>query len=294
MLTPSLNTVMTRLLIVAAVIATLGLVTLVLSIPEASAQFRNGVIKYNENGTGPVMTFTATDPEMMGAVDWDVTGPDAGSFMIDDRGVLTFKKSPDFENMGDVATHGEIAAFDYNGDGDTDDTGEAVITAATASDNMYQIMVRATEQRAQGDMGPAKTSMIRVTVDVQNVNEPGVAKLTLRQPEASTEITASVTDPDTTAALSETWAWHVSKVQNPDISETNHWEDAPGTNDAGRIYTGRYDRGQVPARDGDLHCWRRYRSDRGGDVRVPRASGRVVCQQRLPGLQGWFDHKDGV
>ena len=224
MLTPSLNTVMTRLLIVAAVVATLGLVTFVLSAPQASAQLRDGIIKYKENGTGPVITFTATDPEMMGAVDWDVTGTDAVDFMIDERGVLTFKKSPNYESPKDRAH----AAIDLNGDGDTLDTGEAEQAAADSPNNFYQITVRATEQRAQGDMGPAKTSMIQVAVMVENSNESGAATLDLRQPEVGTTITASVTDPDG-EVTSPDWVWAVSKVQEPDIGEANHWEAGAGT-----------------------------------------------------------------
>ena len=67
MLTPSLNTVMTRLLIVAAVLAT----ALLLVVPATFAQ--EGPIEYAENGEGPVRDFTSTDPEGEG-IDWDVTG----------------------------------------------------------------------------------------------------------------------------------------------------------------------------------------------------------------------------
>ena len=40
-------------------------------------------------------TYTAVDPEMT-AVKWSLSGDDAGDFDID-GGVLTFKKSPDYE-----------------------------------------------------------------------------------------------------------------------------------------------------------------------------------------------------
>ena len=59
----------------------------------------DGTIEYAENGTGPVATYTAVDPEGT-AVKWSlaVVDPvdDAGDFDIDD-GVLTFKKSPNYE-----------------------------------------------------------------------------------------------------------------------------------------------------------------------------------------------------
>ena len=50
---------------------------------------------YEENGTGPVATYTAPDPEG-GSVGWSLEGVDAGDFTID-GGVLRFKSSPDFE-----------------------------------------------------------------------------------------------------------------------------------------------------------------------------------------------------
>ena len=55
---------------------------------------------YAENGTGPVSTFTATDPEGAGII-WSVEDTDNGKFDIT-GGVLTFKESPNFEMPGDV------------------------------------------------------------------------------------------------------------------------------------------------------------------------------------------------
>ena len=55
------------------------------------------VIPYQENGTGPVMTFTSTDPEngQPGeGIDWDLTGFDADDFLIDARGMLIFRRPP--------------------------------------------------------------------------------------------------------------------------------------------------------------------------------------------------------
>ena len=96
MLTPSLNTVMTRLLIVAAVLATLVLFAPAIFAQEAE---EGEIIEYSENGTDPVRTFVSSDPEGAG-IDWDVTGHDADSFSIDERGVLMFNKSPNYESPG--------------------------------------------------------------------------------------------------------------------------------------------------------------------------------------------------
>ena len=51
---------------------------------------------YAENGTGSVATYTASDPEGA-AVKWSLGGDDDSDFMID-NGVLSFKKSPDYES----------------------------------------------------------------------------------------------------------------------------------------------------------------------------------------------------
>ena len=66
----------------------------VVALPVSNLAFaqENGTIEYAENGTGPVATYTAMDPE--GAmVMWSLDGDDAGDFMIE-NGVLSFKKSP--------------------------------------------------------------------------------------------------------------------------------------------------------------------------------------------------------
>ena len=63
----------------------------------------SGAIEYAENGTDPVATFTAVDPEDMGAVTWSLksdaerlTDDDADFLTIDkSSGVLSFKKSPE-------------------------------------------------------------------------------------------------------------------------------------------------------------------------------------------------------
>lgn len=57
-------------------------------------------LTYKENGTGPVATFDASDPDN-DDLSWQVEGPDRKSFDISDEGVLSFKSSPDFENPAD-------------------------------------------------------------------------------------------------------------------------------------------------------------------------------------------------
>ena len=186
---------------------------------------------YAENGTGPVLTYTSMDPEGMG-IDWSLTGPDAGSFTIS-GGALQFVNPPDYESPKDVA---RAVGIDFNGNVSIEDPGE---DAAMAMDNEYEVVVMATERRASGNAGPAKSSSTAVKVMVMNVNELGAVTMEWRQPEVGTQISALVTDPDVTATATLTvsvWQWYVSKVQVPSITDVNHWEEA-GTGSDKQEYT---------------------------------------------------------
>ena len=76
-------------------------------------------------------TYTAVDPEMTAIASWSLGGTDAALFSIE-GGVLTFKKSPDYEEAKDVA-------------------GTSPSTAA-ASDNTYEVMVQATDSTGKTGM----------------------------------------------------------------------------------------------------------------------------------------------
>ena len=258
MLTPSLNTVMTRLLIVAAVLA-----TLVLFAPAIFAQEAEDgeIIEYSENGTDLVRTFVSSDPEGA-SIDWDITGHDADSFSIDERGVLMFKKSPNYESPGDKGYH-------INDDGDycdyyeteaardsetptvdgLDEDGNCTnpITDTThfgrerGPDNDYDITIRATE--SSGDTNRALSTTKDFTVKVMDVNEGGSVTLNWLQPEVGTEITATLRDADglvdrdtTNTDLTVQWQWFISAVTNPQANIDGHWtsvltvdQDATGT-----------------------------------------------------------------
>ena len=58
------------------------------------------VIGYNENGTGPVATYAATDPEGH-EITWELSGIDSGVFSIN-GGEITFDSPPDFEAPADA------------------------------------------------------------------------------------------------------------------------------------------------------------------------------------------------
>ena len=179
-------------------------------------------IHYAENSTNEVRDFDSTDPEEA-RIEWNVRGVDAADFEISSAGVLTFKESPDYENPTDRA-HG---ALDRNGDGNTDDPGEAA--EITTSDNAYQITVSATEVWDGANTSlPAKRTDIHLRVTVENVDDPGELTLQWLQPEVGTRIRATLTDPDGNISVS-TWTWSTSKVGGiPDVNEESHWNAVIG------------------------------------------------------------------
>ena len=220
MLTPSLNTVMTRLLIVAAVLG-----TIVLFAPAIFAQDAGDVIMYAENGTDPVRTFTSTDPEGAG-IDWDVTGLDADDFQIDARGMLMFNRPPNYEKPTDRGDAPDAA-----------DTALADRVPTSSNNNLYVITVRATEQVTGGADVRALSTETHVIVEVTNVNEDGSASMNVLQPEVAWPVKARLSDADTTdgdidydgsvgtGANQKTlgWRWYVSKVSNPVADVDDHW-----------------------------------------------------------------------
>ena len=107
-------------------------------------------IEYAENGTDPVATFTAMDPEQTAIVSWSLGGDDSALFSIE-NGVLTFKKSPNYE--------------------------------ATDTDNSHSVIVQATDSTN-------KVGMKTITVEVTNVEEPGKVQLSAVQPQSATRFTA--------------------------------------------------------------------------------------------------------
>ncbi len=99
-------------------------------------------------------TYTATDDDNadnagLQTITFDVSGADAAHFSIDaNTGVLSFSISPDFENPADLADSNMMGA----------------------SDNMYEIVVRAND--GQGGTGIEESvGTFTVTVTVTNVNE---------------------------------------------------------------------------------------------------------------------------
>ena len=119
---------------------TLGVVVTVTDVDEAPAVSGQTDIGFEENRTGQVARYTATDPEEE-ELTWSLAGTDAGDFAIAD-GVLTFGEVPDRERP-----------VDFNGD------------------NVYEVRVRAWDGNSYGTLP--------VTITVTDVNEAPVISVVI-------------------------------------------------------------------------------------------------------------------
>ena len=148
-------------------------------------------LTYQENGTGTVYTFRATDPQR-GAISWSVTGADADDFDITSdssgRGVLTFSSPPDFENPTDADR-----------------------------DNVYEITVVVTDDQGL-------TDRVHITVTVTNDAEGVEPTISTRRPpttyrenRTSTVYTFRASDPQRQIL---TWSLEGDDRGDFDLSDT--------------------------------------------------------------------------
>ncbi len=78
--------------------------------------------EYVEGGTGPVATYTASNPAKV-KITWSVAGPDASAFTMQ-NGVLRFRQSPDYEDVNNADTAYDVTV--QASDGSL--TGELAVT----------------------------------------------------------------------------------------------------------------------------------------------------------------------
>ena len=182
---------------------------------------------YAENDTEPVVRIYATSPER-DEVEFSLEGIDAPDFTID-GGVLRFKKSPSFEDPSD-RIRAEVEPVDDDPNTDADETVKAV-SEEEADDNEYHVTVRSTDVRPAGAKGATPTSTVDVIVSVSNVDEDGTVDISWRQPEVTTELTASASDPDVISGTT-TYEWSIPKVSRPTLTNDSHWQDPAGSNNS--------------------------------------------------------------
>ena len=129
-------------------------------------------VTYDENDTSNVASYSARDeePDTMGGVTWSLTGADAGDFVIDTGGIVTFVNTPSYESPTGSADDG------------TDVDG-----------NRYLFTVVATDKQSGGSRLDVRTDVI---VDVADVEEPGSITVGNPTPAVGDKIIFTLSDPD--------------------------------------------------------------------------------------------------
>ena len=196
------------------ILALLGLLaaSLLFLLPGGPLHAQEAAIEYAENGTDPVATYTATDPEGR-PVYWslattdEVNNPladltaadnaDADRFTISSGGVLSFKYSPDYEMPRDLpVTSTNINTYKVVVVASDDAPGAAVLNGGDVRKKAYE----------------------KVTVMVTDVDEPGMVALSAQQAQVNALLTATLTDGDATATqiTAAKWKWeHSSTAAGP-------------------------------------------------------------------------------
>ncbi len=130
-------------------------------------------VRYPENGTEPVASYTAFD-EAEHVIRWSLRGDDKDLFTIDD-GVLAFREPPNYEDPLSAST-----------------------SALLSVRNVYRVTVEA--------VGGTRS----VTITVTDVDEAGTASIDRPQPQVSRPLTASLSDDDD-EVTDVTWRWARSR-----------------------------------------------------------------------------------
>ena len=90
-------------------------------------------VRYAENGTDAVATYTAVGPESASTT-WALSGDDAGDFDISGSGVLTFRSFPDYEAPRDADTNNEYKVTVQADDGTYMDTLNVTVTVTNVDE----------------------------------------------------------------------------------------------------------------------------------------------------------------
>ena len=108
---------------------------------------------YAENGTGPVATYSAMDPESA-TITWSLEGDDDANFEISAGGVLTFKSSPDYQAAADADTDNAYEVTVVASDGTNEDRLDVTITVTDVNEAPPVITGDAPPDYAENGTGP--------------------------------------------------------------------------------------------------------------------------------------------
>ena len=111
---------------------------------------------YAENGTGPVATYLATDPDSA-TITWTLEGDDAADFEISAGGELTFKSSPNYEAAADDDTDNAYEVTVVASDGTNEDRLDVTVTVTDVGEAPPVITGDAAPDYAENGTGPVAT-----------------------------------------------------------------------------------------------------------------------------------------
>ena len=139
-----------------------------------------------ENTASAIYTYRAADADLNDTIAWSTGGDDGQLFEMSDRGALSFRAEPDFENPRDAGR-----------------------------DNVYELEVVATDQ--QGLRGT-----LEVAVTVTELNEAptvsGTATFTIDENQDLPNATYTAEDPEATAAVTTNITWRISGRDGGDFA----------------------------------------------------------------------------
>ena len=161
---------------------------------------------YAENGTGPVETFTASDPEGR-MIYWSLLSDLEGSPAIDGT-PLTVADREDDDHFSISA--GGVLSFVFPPDYEMP---RGLAVDDNTNTNTYNVVVVASDDApGAGTVDePIRMGYKKVEVEVTDVDEPGVLTLSSLQPQVGVDLMATITDPEVAAAqTAATWKWESS------------------------------------------------------------------------------------
>ena len=108
----------------------------VTDVDEAPVITGDAALNYAENGTGPVATYSATDPESE-TITWSLEGDDASLFDLSQVGVLTFNDPPDYEMPGDADEDNAYEVTVVASDGTNEDRLDVTVTVTDTEEVIW-------------------------------------------------------------------------------------------------------------------------------------------------------------
>ncbi len=139
-----------------------------------------------ENTTSAIHTYRATDSDLNDTIAWSTAGTDGHLFQVSERGELSFREAPDFENPED-----------------------------SGQDNVYDLDVVATD-----GAGLIDTLAVAITVTAQNEGPEvtGTAAFTVNENENLSSAVYTARDPEAVGGVTTTITWSVSGRDGGDFT----------------------------------------------------------------------------